>query len=180
MNQTQIDQAMSKIKNIEREIKEILEIMKTKGNFKIGYPTKEKWPITQKFGENPQIYESLGYKGHFGIDWAVNYGTEIIACDDGIVEEVNYTQGNGYFVKLKHTWGESIYMHMSKPSRLVQKQEIYKGQMIGNVGNTGFVLPKPTKERPLAGTHLHFSIKVNGMENANFKDFINPLLFFEN
>jgi murein DD-endopeptidase MepM/ murein hydrolase activator NlpD len=142
--------------------------------FKIAYPTTEIYDITQGFGLNPSIYAKWGYAGHFGLDFAAPHGSPVLACDDGQVSRAGFTTGNGNFVELKHAWGSSLYMHFKDPPAIAVGQAIKKGQEIGKVGNTGYVIPAPTKERPLAGTHLHFSIKVNGIKNTPFNDFVDP------
>ncbi len=40
------------------------------------------------------------------------------------------------------------------------------GDAIGKIGNTGQVIPKPTKSNPNAGTHLHLSVVEGAMTNT--------------
>lgn len=56
-------------------------------------------------------------------------------------------------------WYTSDYCHMSKyaPNLYVGKY-VTSDQYIGYMGNTGYVIPKPTKNNPDAGTHLHMEI----------------------
>ena len=51
------------------------------------------WPtdyhvVTQRFGANPQIYAAYGLPGHEGIDLRAPNNTNIYACADGEVFEV--------------------------------------------------------------------------------------------
>ena len=63
-------------------------------------------PITQYFGENPDIYKKWGYAGHNGVDFGIPNGTPIIAAADGTVEKVGFEDGGyGNFVKIAHTDG---------------------------------------------------------------------------
>lgn len=173
----------NKIKNcieqIKDKIEEILKILENKDtNFKISKPFLEDYRITQRFGENPNLYSQWGYAGHFGIDFATPIGTEILAVDQGIISRAGYTAGNGFFVEIKHDWGYSLYLHLKATPPVKIGQLIKKGQCIGLSGNTGTVIPKPTKINPNAGAHLHFSIKVFGEENLDYLNFIDPEKYF--
>ena len=115
--------------------------------------------ITQGFGEHPEWYSRFTYdgvplKGHNGIDFGVPTGTEIEAADDGTVIENSYDpNGFGYYVKLGHSWGESLYAHLSKPgdSAVSTSQPMRAGQVVGLSDDSGFS----------TGPHLHFGIRVN-------------------
>ena len=43
---------------------------------------------------------------------------------------------------------------------VVEGQTVKKGDQIGEMGNTGFVVPAPSKYNPIAGTHLHFGVSI--------------------
>jgi murein DD-endopeptidase MepM/ murein hydrolase activator NlpD len=146
---------------------------------KIGFPTKIRYNLSQKFGENPSIYKKWGYKGHFGIDILAPHGTPVLACDAGKVTRAGYTAGNGNFIEIEHDWGKSLYLHFKNEPINKLGAKIKKGEEIGKVGNTGYVIPAPTPKNPLAGTHLHFSIKRNDTPNPDYKDYIDPIKFFE-
>lgn len=77
-----------------------------------------------------------------------------------------YTDNNGALVLiLEHydsgskKWYSSMYAHMSSyaPGLSVGKY-VTSDQYIGYMGNTGYVLPRPTASNPTAGTHLHLEI----------------------
>ena len=54
------------------------------------------------------------------------------------------------------------YMHMSSVS-VKEGQTVARGQKIGTMGNTGHVVPTPAYgSKSLAGTHLHFEVRVKG------------------
>ncbi|MDD6878796.1 MAG: peptidoglycan DD-metalloendopeptidase family protein [bacterium] len=56
-------------------------------------------------------------------------------------------------------WYSSLYAHMSSyASGLTVGKYVTSDQYIGYMGNTGYVLPKPTASNPTAGTHLHLEV----------------------
>jgi murein DD-endopeptidase MepM/ murein hydrolase activator NlpD len=146
---------------------------------KIRKPFDGNYGISQFFGENPNHYKPYGFAGHFGIDFLTPWGTPIVACDDGEVSRVGYTSGNGNYVELKHVWGYSLYLHFRTPSTVTLGEKIVRGEKIGEAGNTGAVwsdLPLSNKYR---GTHLHFSIKIDGIKNPSYQDWVDPMPHFE-
>lgn len=125
---------------------------------KFVYPIKgiEKY-ITQEFGKNEALYSKykiggVALKGHEGLDLRAPTGTEILACDDGFCQEAidQSKVGYGKYVKLVHTWGESVYAHL-KEFKIKQGAQVKKGQVIALADNTG----------NSTGSHLHFGIRIN-------------------
>ncbi len=120
-------------------------------------PVDTKFPITQRFGENPQYYESTN--GHNGIDYGVPEGTPIMAAADGVVSRAeldtataaNSNVGYGYHIRVEHSDGSmAIYAHLVKDGILVSTgQNVKMGAMIGRSGNTG----------RSTGPHLHFELR---------------------
>lgn len=105
--------------------------------------------ITQNYGET--AYSTQFYKGrpHNGMDIGAPMGTEVYAAADGRVVRVDY---NGYYyqygryILIDHGNNlTTLYAHLSQ-SAVSAGQTVSKGQLIGFVGNTGFV----------TGPHLHF------------------------
>ena len=96
---------------------------------------------------------------HDGID--MTSGNYVVAYADGkVIESRNNVAGysevlaSGNYVKIDHGNGLfSIYAHMKYGSVTVSVgQQVQKGQIIGQVGATGFA----------TGAHLHFGICKNG------------------
>lgn len=122
--------------------------------------------VTSHSSKNPKGTR----KNHRGIDISLHggssvaYGKDIVACWDGIVRVSDYSPSYGEYVIITHKNGwETLYAHLVKGSRTVSVgQKVRKGQVIGKMGNTGNVSPKPTASKPTAGTHLHFEIWKNG------------------
>ncbi|MCB0107902.1 MAG: M23 family metallopeptidase, partial [Caldilineaceae bacterium] len=123
----------------------------------LGQPYQGNFGIAQLWGENPQIYSSITYDGvpligHNGIDFLTPTGTPILAVDNGVIEQAVYNDptGFGHFVKVRHSWGEALYAHLSKIDVQVG-QQVVRGNKLGETGNTGFTF----------GPHLHFAIRIN-------------------
>ena len=122
------------------------------------------------------------YSGHTGIDVNINVrGKSVVAVKDGYVLISKATPGsvknydaNGKYVGSYGSYGEyvlimhndgtqTLYAHMKPGSRTVKVGDSVKqGQVIGIVGNTGNIRPRPTSSNPYAGTHLHWEVRVNG------------------
>lgn len=96
------------------------------------------------------------------IDFGLAYGQEVYAAGDGKVispTSYGYNFGFGNLVKIEHTNGYiSIYAHLSEIVVSVG-DSVKSGQLIGRVGNSGNVIPKPTSENPQTGKHLHFEVR---------------------
>ncbi|MCS7230515.1 MAG: M23 family metallopeptidase [Elusimicrobiota bacterium] len=111
---------------------------------------------------NPKITSGFGLrlhpifgilKYHEGIDLKQRYGAPVRAACDGKVIFAGWAEGYGKLVILKHHKGYTTYYgHLSK-IRVKVGQWVNKGQIIGNVGNTGWT----------TGPHLHFEIRKNGI-----------------
>ena len=168
----------NKLKKLVTDVTTFLNLLEGQNAIKLEFPTAKRYAFTQLFGENPAIYKPLGFKGHFGVDIGAPYGTEILACDDGIVSRSGHTSGNGNYIEIRHTWGYSIYLHLKFPSTFNTNDQVRRKDRIGLVGNSGYVIPKPSVSNPLAGTHLHFSIKIDGIKNTEYKDWVDPMPFF--
>lgn len=131
--------------------------------------------VTQDYG---------GSNNHGGIDFGVWYGNPIVSVMSGTVVYA-YDEGDlptsdlrwtyGTYVVVEHENGtRSYYAHLK--SRTVSVGDyVSKGEIVGYSGNTGRVSPVPTPDNPLAGTHLHFEIRVwNGSTyvKADPKDYL--------
>ena len=138
----------------------------------LGAPYQGVFGIAQLWGENPQTYSSITYdgvplKGHNGIDFLTPIGTPVLAVDNGTVTDavLNDPTGFGNYIKLRHSWGESIYAHMDSLG-VQQGQSVQRGSLLGRSGSTGFV----------DGPHLHFAIRINGYSRTDgWGGFSDPL-----
>lgn len=116
-----------------------------RGNYQITYTyaDHEKWR-----NDHPGIAYNPG------IDFYSD-DRNIYACDAGVVEKNGVdAKGYGNYLKLKHSWGYSIYAHLARMTTFPVGFEISAGMIIGEMGYTGNVFPAG-----VAGTHLHFETR---------------------
>ena len=102
---------------------------------------------------------------HKGVDMACDIGVPVFATGDAVVESTSMGQrraGYGRQVLLNHEFGyKTRYAHLSKI--LVEPgQKITRGQIIGEVGNTGGT----------TGPHLHYEVIYMGQV-------VNPVNYFD-
>lgn len=131
-----------------------------------GYNPRE--DINQFFGVNYDRYmEAFGLEGHNGVDLGGDeekkgYGTELIAAHNGVVESISYdvphkTKGNGVYILDDSGKFSTVYWHLASFEVQVG-DKVKQGEVIGTMGNSGWVFPKPSNSCPHCGTHLHFAI----------------------
>lgn len=132
--------------------------------------------VTQIFGVNEHKYkqfkvDGVALRGHNGVDFGTPLETPIVAVADGRVVEVydESPKGYGKYVKLSHTWGETLYAHLQQ--WYVDVGDWVKaGQMLGLSGNTG----------NSTGPHLHFGMRVSPFNRADgWGGYINPLPYLQ-
>lgn len=128
------------------------------------------WPtehveITQRFNENPHIYEEFGLTGHDGLDITAPFLTNVFAAADGVVYKVRRAQEGhpyGTAVYLRHRDGyRTAYAHL-KEAFVQEGDSVVGGQLIGLANSTGNVWPKPTPTEPHLGSHLHLTLYLDG------------------
>lgn len=91
---------------------------------------------------------------HAGIDFRAPVGTPIRAAGSGLVTDMRYGEGYGWFVRIRHERGyETVYAHMSGfAEKLTPGRTVMRGEVIGYVGSTG----------SSTGAHLHYEVLRNG------------------
>lgn len=122
------------------------------------------WPtdgttITSEFG-----YRDAPTAGatsdHGAIDIGVPTGTNVYACEKGIVTTANFSNSAGNWVVIDHGNGYiTKYMHNSE-LKVSAGDTVEKGQVIALSGSTGIS----------TGPHVHFQIEANGIK-------VDPLSF---
>ncbi len=145
-----------------------------------GYYDLEGRPMKKAFLKSPVEYSRISSrfsnnrfhpilkrnKGHFGTDYAASCGTPIRAVADGHVTKVDYTSGNGNYVKIRHdkTY-ETQYLHMSRFGPGIRSGVLVKqGQTIGYVGQTGLA----------TGCHVCFRFWKNGRQVDHLREKMPP------
>jgi murein DD-endopeptidase MepM/ murein hydrolase activator NlpD len=145
-----------------------------------GYYDEEGRPMKRAFLKAPVRYSRISsryslrrfhpvqkrYKGHFGTDYAADYGTPIMAVADGKITKASYTKGNGNYVKIKHDGTyETQYLHMSKFAPGIKPGALIKqGDTIGYVGATGLA----------TGPHVCFRFWKNGRQVDHLRENLPP------
>ena len=136
-------------------------------NFKAEvYP---KGDITQWFGENEALYQKhviikgVPLKGHNGIDIVRPHGEALYAIEKGTVIDVKSApDGYGKHIRIvTETGNEWTYGHLSQ-ILVKQNDVVEEGQIVGLMGNTGFVVSGATPfwdYNPYRGTHLHLGLR---------------------
>ena len=131
------------------------------------------FPISQYFGQNPELYKRWNLKGHNGVDFALPSNTPLIAGVDGKIAEVNFDpNGFGNYIKIFDEKQKAAFLFahlnvvLTKPGKYVSKFEI-----IGLSGSTGYS----------TAPHLHYGIyqideKGNRLNADNgYNGYIDPL-----
>lgn len=116
------------------------------------------YPVTQSFSSS---HRALDFGVWYGDPiCAIKSGTVIAAYNEGYFSTDNILWTYGTYVVIEHEDGmRSYYAHL-KSKTVSVGQKVSGGQVIGYSGNTGRVNPAPTTSNPLAGTHLHFEIRI--------------------
>ncbi len=124
------------------------------------------WPLTSSssvalsFGTKLDTTYNM-YRIHNGIDISAEYGSDVFACDGGMVTATGYDPIYGNYVVINHGNGyETIYAQLSIVF-VEEGQQLLQGTLIARVGSTGFALEP----------HLHFEIRKDGTCT-------NPLSYF--
>ena len=91
-------------------------------------------------------------KFHNGIDIANQRGTPVLASMSGAVATVGYNGNYGRYLILRHGDGfQTMYAHLHR-AQVSPGDRVRQGQQVGEMGNSGYS----------TGSHLHFSIFLNG------------------
>lgn len=121
--------------------------------------------VSQRFDGHPEWYKPFGIWAHNGLDYAAPLGTLVLAAHIGTVQTGSDPAGYGNWVRVVGSRMTTIYAHLSQiavsPGQVVQP-----GQHIGMVGSTG----------NSTGPHLHFGLRIKGVRNAAYGDWLDPMI----
>lgn len=136
----------------------------TAPRFAIWPLSRERFWISSFFGWRSD--RRRGRRFHYGLDLAAPKGTAIRSVAAGLVTEARYAAGYGNTVLVQHSPKlKTRYAHLQKISVKVG-QKIDQGELVGTVGNTGFVVRSGSGD----ASHLHFEVYEG-------KQQVNPLKF---
>jgi len=141
-----------------------------------------KWPkgtITQLFGANVVLYQkAIGTNGHNGIDIVAAEGTPILASQGTICEVKNTPEGYGKHIRIltePDIYGDYLELTFGHLRDIIVNigDKVIDGQMIGGMGNTGFVISGSTQywgNAPAGrGVHLHWGARECNLKNTGWQ-----------
>ena len=138
------------------------------------FPVKDVYVITTYYSE---IHQAIDIASNYNTNiYAITSGTVIISKGGCIAGDIICNGKAGNYIVISHDDGEyySKYMHLNKIN-VKEGDKVNIGDIIGTMGNTGNVIPLPTRDNPLNGTHLHFVIE---KESSSGRYPIDPNLFY--
>lgn len=138
------------------------------------FPVKDVYVITTYYSE---IHQAIDIASNYNTNiYAITSGTVIISKGGCIAGDITCNGKAGNYIVISHDDGEyySKYMHLNKIN-VKEGDKVNIGDIIGTMGNTGNVIPLPTRDNPLNGTHLHFVIE---KESSSGRYPIDPNLFY--
>ena len=134
--------------------------------------------IVQAWGENSAFYSTYTYcsvplKGHNGIDFYAEGGMTVFAVDRGRVMNIgNEPNGWGRYLKIEHSWGESLYAHLG-PITVDAGQQVDQLAAIARVNRAPL---SPSTNQTSA--YLHFAIRIKPYNRFDgWGGFVDPIAF---
>lgn len=128
------------------------------------------WPITQKFGANPQFYKPFGLAGHEGLDIGCPTGTRVRSVGSLTVVEVGLNTGPyGYYVKARSHEGEDfLWAHLLPYDLPRPGSHRLAGEQVGWSGESG----------RSTGPHLHLGYRAKWwVRGGSFDGWSDPFFF---
>lgn len=127
----------------------------------MSYPLAGEPVVTSPFGW--RVHPIFGNEiFHSGIDFAADYGQEVYAAADGVVDYAGWISGYGYAVIVDHGNGvQTLYGHN-------EDLLVYPGEMVAK----GSVLAYAGSSGNSTGPHVHFEVDLNGepVDPASYLD----------
>ena len=114
-------------------------------------PDKGRYPVTQGFGDNPNLVINgvrvYGPEGHDGVDLGTPVGSPLYAPRSGRVKDVNNHPAYGLRIKIDNGKNVDYVGHLSQ-AQVSIGQQVSEGQQIGLSGRSGNV----------TGPHTHWGL----------------------
>lgn len=105
--------------------------------------------VSGKYDEpRSHVQGGYGYK-HQGVDYRLPCGEQILSPYSGTVEFFGSKGDYGWLAIIDHKNGLKTYLAHQSKQKVLEGQEIYQGQVIGLVGETGNA----------RGCHIHMEIR---------------------
>ena len=128
--------------------------------------------VTSEFGEKRKLIYTSGKEGseiHWGIDFGIPVGTEIVAPADGTVVFAGARIVTGYTLVIENAPGVyTLFYHLSKNLKSVG-DKVTAGEKVALSGNTGFS----------TGPHLHWEFRINSVPVHPLSAVERPLFVLE-
>lgn len=159
-----VDQVHKKATLQEQSLQELYELLKDQHSLLSSTPSVAPVRGLYTSGFGYRISPFTGKRQlHSGIDLSAPTGTQVYAPADGVVSKIENDPGYGKVLVISHGYGFStLYGHNSKINVKVG-QKVKRGELISEVGSTG----------RSTGPHLHYEVRVNGVE-------VNPVKYILN
>lgn len=154
-----------------RSLDEIFDMARTKDERMASMPAimpidKSQCKVVSGYGYrlHPILKHS---RMHSGIDFSARQGTSVHSTGDGVVRVAGRNAqgyaGYGTVVLVDHGFGfQTLYAHLSA-AKVRVGQRVKRGEVIGQVGNTGLS----------SGSHLHYEVLIGGKK-------VDPVYYFFN
>jgi murein DD-endopeptidase MepM/ murein hydrolase activator NlpD len=144
-------EALQRVLEDNRKLKGIFNQVRPERLWRHSFVTPVEGPITSAFGLR-RIINDEPRSPHSGVDIGAPEGTEVGACNDGIVVFAQELYLCGKTIIIDHGFGlYSMYFHLSE-TRVKEGDTVHVGDVIGLVGATGRV----------TGPHLHWGVNLLG------------------
>ena len=110
--------------------------------------------VVQEWGARPEYYRrfasgAMALLGHDGLDFEMSPNDSILAADSGIITVIgNDPDRLGYFIRITHRWGESLYTRF-------QTSFVDTGQRVERDTLLGYFSRAPDPQ-----LHFHFGIRI--------------------
>jgi len=135
-------------------------------------PIRVSFPFGEKPDFDPAYYAQFGYPGHNGVDLSARMHTPVFAPHSGRLT-VGDQGGKGYglFIWIEGEKYLSVLGHLLAICVLWDESpDVIEGQFIARSGNSGMS----------TAPHLHWGLRVHGVSNPAYKDWVDPLAYLPN
>lgn len=137
------------------------------------FPVGGSYLITTYYGYDHRAIDIYSYNGMGSPIVSANNGTVVKVAGGCVSGNLNCNGRGGNYVVINHNNGNyyTVYMHL-KDIYVSVGDSVGADQVIGTMGNTGYVIPAPTSSNPYGGTHLHFCVYIGDPDRGGYA--VNP------